>query len=59
MIATLGRGIALPLNVMVMPNLPDARALAVAGIGRISHGPAAYLRAMAAVREAAQAAFVN
>ena len=44
---------------MVMPNLPDARALAVAGIGRISHGPAAYLRAMAAVREAAQAAFVN
>lgn len=47
----------LPLNVMVMPQLPDARALAGAGVARISYGPAAYVRAMAAVREGAQATY--
>ncbi len=44
----------LPLNVMVMPGLADVRELANAGVARISHGPAAYLLAMEAVRDAAQ-----
>ena len=53
-IAELCDTIALPLNVMTMPGLPDARALANAGVARISHGPGPYLRAMEAVRVAAQ-----
>lgn len=44
----------LPLNVMAMPGLPDARELADAGVARISHGPAAYLLAMEAIRNAAR-----
>jgi 2-methylisocitrate lyase-like PEP mutase family enzyme len=55
-IATLCAAIALPLNVMVVPKLPDARALAAAGVARISHGPAAYFRAMAAVEAGAREA---
>ena len=42
----------LPLNVMAMPGLPDARQLADAGVARISYGPAGYLLAMEAVRNA-------
>ncbi len=53
-IATLCEKIDLPLNVMVMPGLPDARELARARVARISHGPGSYLRAMEAVRVAAQ-----
>ena len=49
--------IDLPLNVMVMPGLPDTRALAGVGVARISFGPAPYLSAMEAVRQAAQRAF--
>jgi 2-methylisocitrate lyase-like PEP mutase family enzyme len=54
-IAELAATIALPLNVMVMPGMADSRALAEAGVARISHGPAPYLRAMEATRTAAQA----
>ena len=53
-IAALCDKIELPLNVMTMPGLPDVRALADAGVARISHGPGPYLRAMEAVRVAAQ-----
>lgn len=53
-IAELCAQIELPLNVMTMPGLPDARALAGAGVARISHGPVPYLQAMQAVRTAAQ-----
>ena len=52
-IAGLCDTIDLPLNVMVMPGLPDARALAGAGVARISHGPGPYRLAMDAVRMAA------
>lgn len=52
-IAKLCDTIDLPLNVMVMPGLPDARALAGAGVARISHGPGPYRLAMDAVRLAA------
>jgi 2-methylisocitrate lyase-like PEP mutase family enzyme len=47
--------IDLPLNVMTMPGLPHARELADAGVARISHGPAAYVLAMEAIRNAANA----
>lgn len=53
-IAALCDTIDLPLNVMTMPGLPDETALANAGVARISHGPGPYLRAMEAVRAAAQ-----
>jgi len=53
-IAELCDTIDLPVNVMTMPGLPEARALADAGVARISHGPGPYLRAMEAVRLAAQ-----
>lgn len=49
-IAALCDTIDLPVNVMTMPGLPDVRALANAGVARISHGPGPYLRAMEAVR---------
>lgn len=55
-IATLAAAIELPLNVMVMPGIPDSRALAGAGVARISHGAGPYLLAMEATREAALAA---
>ncbi len=44
----------LPVNVMVMPGLPDVRALAAVGVARVSHGPAAYVGAMEAVRGSAR-----
>lgn len=44
----------LPVNVMVMPGLARARELANAGVARISHGPAAWLLAMEAMRNAAR-----
>ena len=53
-IAELCGAIDLPLNVMVMPGLPDTRVLSDAGVARISYGPTPYLQAMEAVRHAAQ-----
>ncbi|WP_445145688.1 isocitrate lyase/PEP mutase family protein [Dyella sp. Tek66A03] len=47
--------IDLPLNVMTMPGLPHARELSDAGVARISHGPAAFVLAMEAIRNAANA----
>jgi 2-methylisocitrate lyase-like PEP mutase family enzyme len=58
-ISSLCERIDLPLNVMTMPALPDSRALAEAGVARISYGPAPYIQAMNAVRAAAEAAFAN
>jgi 2-methylisocitrate lyase-like PEP mutase family enzyme len=46
--------VELPLNVMVMSGLARARELADAGVARVSHGPAAYLLAMEAIRNAAR-----
>ena len=45
----------LPVNVMVVPGLPGADALAGAGVARISYGPGPYLQAMEELRKAAQA----
>lgn len=54
-IETLCNTIKLPVNVMTMPELPDVRALAGAGVARISHGPGPYVQAMETVRAAAHA----
>jgi 2-methylisocitrate lyase-like PEP mutase family enzyme len=53
-IAELCASVALPLNVMTEPRLPPVAALAQAGVARISHGPAAWFHAMAAVERAAR-----
>ena len=47
----------LPVNVIPLPDGPDVKALAAAGIARISYGPRPYRTMLAAVAEAAQAAF--
>jgi 2-methylisocitrate lyase-like PEP mutase family enzyme len=44
--------VELPLNVMVMPELPHTPELAAAGVARISYGPAGYLLAMETMRHA-------
>ena len=38
-------GVALPLNVMVMPGLPSLEQLATAGVRRISQGGSSFLAA--------------
>jgi 2-methylisocitrate lyase-like PEP mutase family enzyme len=48
--------VALPVNFMAYPGAPDAKALAGAGIARISHGPFPHNIAMAAFAEAAKEA---
>jgi len=49
LIATLVRGCALPLNIMVVPGCPPLAELARLGVARVSHGPGPYLAAMQAV----------
>jgi len=58
-IAKLCETVELPVNVMVMPGLPDFRALSEAGVARISYGPGPYLHAMDAVRHGAQRALAK
>ena len=50
-------GVALPVNVIPLPGGPDVKALAAAGVARISYGPRPYRVMLASVAEAAQAAF--
>jgi 2-methylisocitrate lyase-like PEP mutase family enzyme len=47
--------IALPLNVMIVPNLPDAIQLYSAGVRRISAGPAPFRVAYDSARNAVDA----
>lgn len=58
LIAELAQASPLPLNVMIAEGFPDLRALAAAGVARVSHGPGPYLLAMNALREAATSAQV-
>ncbi|MGH8158765.1 MAG: isocitrate lyase/phosphoenolpyruvate mutase family protein [Rhodanobacter sp.] len=53
-IRALCNSVELPLNVMAMPGLPSAHALADAGVARISHGAPACLLAMEAIHNAAR-----
>lgn len=55
-ITDLCSGLDLPVNVMMVPGLPDTRALSEAGVARISQGPAAYLRTIETLRAVARAA---
>jgi len=55
-IARLCKATPLPVNIMVLPQAPDRRALAEAGVARISHGPGPYGAAMATFAELAKAA---
>lgn len=56
-IARLCAAVSLPVNVMAFPGAPNARALAGAGVARISHGPFPYRAAMAAFAQAAWEAY--
>jgi len=47
----------LPVNFMAFPGAPDARAVAAAGVARISHGPFPHLLALKAFEDAAREAF--
>jgi 2-methylisocitrate lyase-like PEP mutase family enzyme len=49
--------VTLPVNVIPLPGGPDVRALADAGVARVSYGPRPYRIMLKAVEEAAQAAF--
>jgi 2-methylisocitrate lyase-like PEP mutase family enzyme len=47
----------LPVNFMAFPGAPDAKAVADAGVARISHGPFPWRAAMTGLEDAARAAF--
>jgi 2-methylisocitrate lyase-like PEP mutase family enzyme len=47
----------LPVNAMMFAGMPSTKRLAELGIGRISYGPGPYRQAMAALTDAARAAF--
>ena len=49
----------LPVNFMAFPGAPSARAVAAAGVARISHGPFPYRLALKAFEDAARAAFAG
>jgi len=57
LIRKLCAAVTLPVNVIPLPGGPDARALAAAGVARISYGPRPYRTMIKNVEEAAQAAF--
>lgn len=57
LIKRLCEAVTLPVNVIPLPGGPDARALAAAGVARISYGPRPYRTMIRSVEEAAQAAF--
>jgi 2-methylisocitrate lyase-like PEP mutase family enzyme len=48
-ISAIVAAVSLPLNVMVMPGLPDASQLATAGVKRVSQGGALFLAAVGAI----------
>lgn len=47
----------LPVNIMVMPDTPSNREIAVLGVARISYGPGPYRQMIEALKEAGRAAF--
>ncbi len=48
----------LPVNVMMSDNIPPLDRLAALGVARVSYGPIPYLKAMAALRDAAKDALL-
>jgi len=55
LIARIASASPLPVNIMRTGAEPSIAALAEAGVARVSHGPAPYLQAMAALEDAARA----
>ena len=49
----------LPVNFMAFPGAPDTKAVAAAGIARISHGPFPHMLALKAFEDAAREAFAE
>lgn len=56
LIARLAQASPLPLNIMMMPDVPERARLAELGVARISHGPGPYRGAMQWLTDAARAA---
>ncbi|MFA5965317.1 MAG: isocitrate lyase/phosphoenolpyruvate mutase family protein [Sphingomonas sp.] len=57
LIGKLCAAVPLPVNVIPLPGGPDVRALATAGVARISYGPRPYRAMIEGLEEAAQTAF--
>jgi 2-methylisocitrate lyase-like PEP mutase family enzyme len=57
LIETLCRRCPLPVNIMVVPQVPTPERLAALGVARISHGPEPYRVAMQSLAQAAQRAY--
>ena len=57
LIGRICKGVALPVNVMVMEGVPSNSRLAGLGVRRISYGPIPYVRAMGALEQEAKAAW--
>lgn len=57
LIGKLCAAVPLPVNVIPLPGGPDVRALAAAGVARISYGPRPYRAMIKGLEEAAQTAF--
>lgn len=55
LIAEICDGVDLPVNVMMAPNAPSVDVLAELGVGRVSHGPFPYRKAMVSLKERFQA----
>jgi PEP phosphonomutase and related enzymes len=49
----------LPINVMILPNMPSVKQLAASGVARISYGPGPYCLVMDALKEAGRKALAS
>lgn len=57
LIARLCEAVALPVNIMAFPGVPEAKRLGELGVARVSHGPGPYRLVMKALGDAARATF--
>jgi len=58
-IGTLCEQSPIPVNIMVMADVPSTQEMAALGVARISHGAGPYLHAMNALKEAGRAALMK
>jgi len=59
LIRELCRRSPLPVNIMVMADVPPNQELAALGVARISYGPGPYRRMMEALKDAAMSVFAS
>lgn len=57
LIRELCEAVPLPVNIMVMPNMPTSRDLANLGVARVSYGPMPYRQMVEALKTAARSTF--